>query len=118
MSMVTMVAAATNIAKSARSRVREVRAGRDVRAAVVAAALESESESESEATSAEQESAPSLFRAKARDARRPTRDANPRNPAGNIVYSPFLAPRISWQPPTRCKNPFHAACSSLFLSYL
>lgn len=71
-----------SIARSARSRVRDVRAT----AAEVAA----------------QDSEPSLFQAKARDAKRPMRDANPRNPAGNIVYSPFLAPRISWQPPTRC----------------
>lgn len=87
-----------SIAKSARSR---VLAERVVRAAVAEVAA--------------QDSEPSLFQAKARNARRPTRDANPRNPAGNIVYSPFLAPRISWQPPTRCMNPFHAACSSLFL---
>ncbi|EPI47221.1 hypothetical protein HMPREF1583_00593 [Gardnerella vaginalis JCP8151B] len=92
--MARSVAAARIIAKSARSK---VRAGRAVRAAVVAAALFSEVAAEV----AEQESAPPLFQAKARDAKRPMRDANPRNPAGNIVYSPFLAPRISWQPPTK-----------------
>lgn len=71
-----------SIARSARSRVRDVRAT----AAEVAA----------------QDSEPSLFQAKARDAKRPTRDANPRNPAGNIIDY------LSWHREYR-GNPQHTA---------
>lgn len=104
MSMVTMVAAATNIAKSAR---RRVCAGHGARAMVtlpeVAALLEVTALSKEvlavpkvlalleEITAVlEVRTAPSalvLRQTKARDARRPTRDANPRNFADNI-FSP------------------------------
>lgn len=104
MSMVTMVAAATNIAKSAR---RRVCAGHGARAMVtlpeVAALLEVTALSKEvlavpkvlalleEITAVlEVRTAPSalvLRQTKARDARRPTCDANPRNFAGNI-FSP------------------------------